>query len=168
MYLLSVQNCWFWAHAIMGQNWAEIGMMQVETDLFWPRLWGCFKNEYLRYILELKILMLYQSSWIWDLFIFQCCIKFISFNARVRHFVWNFKGYLWNSTQNTLPIHWKIWFLYNTEMWTTIDLRVCRHFRNDSTSGFPTQRASNVFPSYEYDIILFLWLPPGSMHAIWI
>ena len=27
--------------------------------------------------------------------------------------MWNFKGTLWNSTQNILPIHWKIRFLYN-------------------------------------------------------
>ena len=38
----------------------------------------------------------------------QCCIKFISFNVWVRYFVWNFKGYLWNSTQNILLIHWKM------------------------------------------------------------
>ena len=31
-------------------------------------------------------------------------------------FVWNFKGTLWNSAQNILPIHWKIWFLYNIEI----------------------------------------------------
>ena len=31
----------------------------------------------------------------------------------VNYCVWNFKGYLWNSTQNILPIHWKIRFLYN-------------------------------------------------------
>ena len=30
--------------------------------------------------------------------------------------MWNFKGYLWNSTQNILPIHWKMWFLYNIEI----------------------------------------------------
>ena len=35
--------------------------------------------------------------------------------------MWNFKGYLWNSTQNIWPIHWKIWFLYNIKLW--------RHFR---------------------------------------
>ena len=34
----------------------------------------------------------------------------------VRYFVWNFKGTLWNSTQNILFIHWKIWFLYNIEI----------------------------------------------------
>ena len=27
--------------------------------------------------------------------------------------MWNFKGTLWNSTQNILLIHWKIRFLYN-------------------------------------------------------
>ena len=30
--------------------------------------------------------------------------------------MWNFKGTLWNSTQNILPIHWKICFLYNIEI----------------------------------------------------
>ena len=30
-------------------------------------------------------------------------MKIISFNVRVRYFVWNFKGCLWNSTQNILP-----------------------------------------------------------------
>ena len=30
--------------------------------------------------------------------------------------MWNFKGTLWNSTQNILPIHWKIQFLYNIEI----------------------------------------------------
>ena len=34
--------------------------------------------------------------------------------------MWNFKGTLWNSTQNNLPIHWKIWFLCNTEILRTL------------------------------------------------
>ena len=29
--------------------------------------------------------------------------------------MWNFKGTLWNSTQNILPIHWKMWILFTTE-----------------------------------------------------
>ena len=29
--------------------------------------------------------------------------------------MWNFKGYLWNSTQNILPIHWKMWILLTYE-----------------------------------------------------
>ena len=31
-------------------------------------------------------------------------------------FVWNFKGDLWNSTQNALPIEWKMCILYNTKI----------------------------------------------------
>ena len=42
---------------------------------------------------------------------FPHCIKWPSFNVCVRYFVWNFTGNLWNSTQNILPKHWKIWFL---------------------------------------------------------
>ena len=30
--------------------------------------------------------------------------------------MWNFKGTLWNSTQNISPIHWKVRFLYNIEI----------------------------------------------------
>ena len=30
--------------------------------------------------------------------------------------MWNFEGNLWNSTQNILPIRWKMYFLYNTEI----------------------------------------------------
>ena len=50
----------------------------------------------------LKISMLYKNVW-------------------VRYFVWNFKGYLWNSTQNISPIHWKMWILFKGE-----DLRALR------------------------------------------
>ena len=37
-------------------------------------------------------------------------------NVWVRYFVWNFKGYLWNSTKNILPICWKMQFLYNADI----------------------------------------------------
>ena len=30
--------------------------------------------------------------------------------------MWNFKGTFWNPAQNILPLHWKIWFLYNIEI----------------------------------------------------
>ena len=40
---------------------------------------------------------------------------YISFNVWTRYFAWNCKGYLWNSTQNILPKHWKIRMLYNVE-----------------------------------------------------
>ena len=41
--------------------------------------------------------------------------KIASFNVWVRYFVWNFKGYLWNSTLNILPIHWQMWILFTGE-----------------------------------------------------
>ena len=46
----------------------------------------------------------------------QSIIECTSFKVWVRYFVWNFKGYLWNSTQNNLSILWNIWFLYNFEI----------------------------------------------------
>ena len=54
---------------------------------------GRFKNTYeLLNLRALKISMLYKNH----------------INVWVRYFVWNFKRYLWNSTQNILPIHWKM------------------------------------------------------------
>ena len=41
--------------------------------------------------------------------------KIISFNVWVGYFVWHFKGYLWNSTQNISLIHWKVWILFTGE-----------------------------------------------------
>ena len=46
---------------------------------------------------------------------FQCFIKIAPFNVWVRYFEWNFKGTLWNSAQNILPIHWKMWILSTGE-----------------------------------------------------
>ena len=42
-------------------------------------------------------------------------IDYIFFNVWVRCLDWNFKECLWNYTQNVLPIHRKMWFLYNVE-----------------------------------------------------
>ena len=47
-----------------------------------------------------------RSSFFNKLHIFQCMGKIL---------MWNFKGYLWNSTQNIWSIHWKWWFLYNVK-----------------------------------------------------
>ena len=44
--------------------------------------------------------------------------------------MWNFKGTLWNSTQNILPIHWNIRLLYNIEIISLLDLRAHIHFWN--------------------------------------
>ena len=55
------------------------------------------------------------SSQIWKLLNFHFPTNYTSFNIWARQLVWNFKGYLWNSTQNTPPIHWKIQSIYNVE-----------------------------------------------------
>ena len=66
------------------------------------RAWGRFKNAYeLLNLRALKISTLYKNH------IFQYMGKI---------FCMDFKGYLWNSTQNILPIHWKIQFLCNIEI----------------------------------------------------
>ena len=49
----------------------------------------------------------YELSNLRDLKLFHLVVK--SFNVWARYFVWNFKWYLWNSTQNILPILWKIY-----------------------------------------------------------
>ena len=61
------------------------------------------------------------NAWVcqdWDQGVFQkkkCCMKMIYFNVWARYSVWNFKGYLWNSTQNIWLIHWKTWILFTGE-----------------------------------------------------
>ena len=69
-------------------------------------------------------------------------IKSTSFNVWVRYFVWNFKGTLWNSTQNILPIHWTIWFLCNCEIlralrfkssWVFLTLCICGPYNRPIT-----------------------------------
>ena len=51
-----------------------------------------------------------------ELLNFHLWIKSTFFIACVRYLGWNFKGTLWNSTQNILPIHGNKWFLWNSEI----------------------------------------------------
>ena len=55
-------------------------------------------------------------------------LKNTSFNIWARNLVWNFKGTLWNSTQNILPIQWTMCILYKGGSLRT--LRVHKHFWN--------------------------------------
>ena len=52
--------------------------------------------------------------------------------------MWHFKGTLWNSTQNILSIHWKIWFLYNNE--------ILRALRFKSSYAFLKRPPGPCFP----------------------
>ena len=58
----------------------------------------------------------------------------------IRYFVWNFKGTLWNSTQNILPIHWKMRFLYNIE--------ILRALRFKSSYAFLKRPPGMLFDSF--------------------
>ena len=67
--------------------------------------------------------LLYSSQWL--VIVFHsvdsqvrsiACIKYTSFNIWAIQFVWNFNGYLWNSTPNISPIHGKVRFFF-TKCW---------------------------------------------------
>ena len=63
---------------------------------------GLFKNTY-----ELLNLSALKYLPVNKIYIFHCIGKI---------FCVEFQRYLWNSTQNILPIHWKIWFVCNIEI----------------------------------------------------
>ena len=82
-------------------------------------------------------------------------------HAWVRYFVWNFKGNLWNSKQNILPIHWKIRFLYSVEILTALRFRRWYMFWN-------TPRASNFTSrGYGYSYHIFIFLVQFKYHMIY-
>ena len=72
----------------------------------WQQLYGA-RGAFQKHLWALKSKSSYK---------FYLWIKSTSFNVWVRYLVWNFKGPLWNSTQNIFPIHWKIRFLYKIEI----------------------------------------------------
>ena len=70
--------------------------------------------------------------------------KTVSLNVLVRYFVWNFEGFLWNSTQNTLQIHWKICRSLISE-----DLRAPRLTSSQVFLKRPWSPNSTVAPSWK-------------------
>ena len=61
-----------------------------------------------------------------------------SFNVWVRYVVWNFKGTLWNSTQNILLIHWNIWLLYSIEILRALRFKSSYSFLKRPPDSFGT------------------------------
>ena len=59
---------------------------------------------------------MHMGSWSWELFDFHIWKNDTPFNVRVRLFCMEFQNVFWNFTQNILPIHWKISFLYNVKI----------------------------------------------------
>ena len=56
--------------------------------------------------------------------------------------MWNFKGYLWNSTQNISPIHWKMWILFTCENLRALRFKSSYMFLKTPPGPIPTQRVS--------------------------
>ena len=108
-YIAVLVSCWY------SKYWLELQPFQVQChDMITSSLMslspmssgGRFKNAYeLLNLRALKISML---------------LKITSFNVWVRYFEWNFKGYLWNSAQNIIPIHWKMRILFTGENWRAL------------------------------------------------
>ena len=82
------------------------------------------------------------------------------FNVWVRYFAWNFKGTLWNSTQNILLIHWKIWFSYNIEI-----LRALRFKSSYAFLKRPPWGHINIKTIFPYTAILILKLRLSFIHT---
>ena len=55
-------------------------------------------------------------------------VKCIFFGVWVQNFVLNFKGHLWNFTQNLEPVHRKICILRGVKNLTTCDCPACRTY----------------------------------------
>ena len=77
---------------------------------------------------ERGISKMLMSSWSEELLNFRFSLNYPSFNVWVRYPAWNFKGYLWNSTQNVSPIQWKMWYLYNIENFRALKFKSSNGF----------------------------------------
>ena len=81
---------------------------KVIITLLWSQIWSIKK---LGIVYSLKQMLLFRFI---PTFLYSGR-NFKNTYVWVRYFVRNFKGTLWNSTQNILPIHWKIGFLFTGE-----------------------------------------------------
>ena len=64
-----------------------------------------------------------MSAYIQELLLIHRHTKIVSFNIWARYFMWNFKGTLWNSIQNIVPIHWKMCILLRYENLRTLTFK---------------------------------------------
>ena len=91
---------------------------------------GRFKNAYeLLNLRALKISMLYKNH------IFQCIGKI---------FCVEFQKYLWNSTQNILPIRWKMWILFTTENLRALRFKSSKVFLKRPPGGIDARSSRRV------------------------
>ena len=95
--------------------------------------------------------------------------KMISYNVWEGFFVWNLKGTLWNSTQNTLSIRRKRCLIKSLK-WKPVDLRTHVHFLNGSSSYFPVDGWSNIWTTETFsNTNIFSKIPPQNIpcNTVW-
>ena len=72
-------------------------------------------------------------------------VKYTFYGVWVQNFVWNFKGALWNFTQNFEPIHRKICILWGGKNLTTYDILELWHLK--SLWDGPQDRQAIMYPA---------------------
>ena len=97
----SLERSLYWSRSLgnNGMHWAKLGGLNSNTLM--STIWGAFQKASRLLSPAPRISAVH---------------RILSFNVWVRYFVWNFKGYLWNSTQNILPIHWKM-YIHSINRW---------------------------------------------------
>ena len=90
--------------------------------------------------------------------------------------MWNFKGPRWNSTQNTIRIQWKIWFLYNIEIWRALRFKSSYRFETPPVDpalllwqpGFCSGSAEEDLHTVPSGLVCTLWLgcPKSGNYAV--
>ena len=68
--------------------------------------------------------------------------------------MWNFKGTLWNSTQNSLPIHWKMWFLYNIAIIRALRFKSSYAFLKRPPGNYLSMAWSKLIPFRKHDDVI--------------
>ena len=85
------------------------------------------------FTMKARLRMLFSS--LWYLILSYLSLKRLSLNKSLFPRARNFKGTLWNSTQNILPIHWKIRFVYSVGILRALGFRSSYVFWNTLPGG---------------------------------
>ena len=80
----------------------------------------------------------------------------------------NFKGYLWNSTQNILPIHWTSWILFTGENLRALRFKSSEVFlkRPQGCCQLHFSSVNTIYSLYSLTT-LFLWIADNKMFDFW-
>ena len=117
----------------------------------------------------------HMGSSIWELLNLQHGMKIASCYVWVRYFVWKSKGYLWNSTQNILPIHWKMCILSTYEILRALIIKsTCALFETPPTNPshiwliFDTLYYSNAVEKYLHWKMYLIYISHAPATLSWL